>query len=144
MSADRLYGIRDAEELHDSIVDAYELHVEPSYEPEDGPCVIEEWTVHPPRYHLPSAPEIAAWLVDEAELNGDLTDEAGETLRRQLRHPEILTAADALLEALAARMTYRMADEMVAEHDVTFDADGKPMVDGKPLYVPTTDIQEPA
>ena len=51
----------------------------------------------------------------------------------------------ALRAALIERATpYWIADKRVAEHTVTWDAEGEPLIDGARLYVPSPGVgQEP-
>lgn len=136
-AAMRLYGTPYSESLWDDPAAAYEQQVEPySDEHDRRPVVIEEWTVHPPRYHLPSAAGVVDWLVEHASDQGELTEDAAEDLQEKAQDAAITAAAEALLDALASRMRYRMADRRVGEHTITWADDGEPLIDGQPLYRP--------
>lgn len=138
--ARRLYGVPDAEHLFDDPAGAYELQVEPYADEHDRrPRVIEEWTVHPPHYHLPSTHRVIEWLHEWASDQGELTEDASDHLERSIEHADVHAAAEALLDAVAARMTYWMADRRVAEHTITWDDSGKPLLDGERLYRPVAE-----
>ena len=101
----------------------------------DGRQIIQEWSVHPTRKHLPSVDVLLDRLVE------DVCDALGEDslddLERVAAHADVQAAAEALLAVFAARVKWSQADRLVAEHTVTWGADGQPLVDGDPLYRPT-------
>lgn len=137
MSAYRLYGVPGSEMLHDDLGAAYETQIEPWLDESDRtPRVIEEWTVSPPSAHLPSAADHVERLIEDA------SESAGgegyyDSEQHLIHDPDVLAAAEALLAALADRITYRMADRRVAEHTVTWDDEDEPLVDGERLYRPS-------
>lgn len=134
----RLYGVPHAEALWNDPAAVYEQDIEPClHGDEREPRVIEEWTVHPPDYHLPSADRLVEWLVEWAADQGELDWDGAERLEKQAEHVTVTDAAEHLLAALAARITYRMADRRVAEHVVTWNPQGEPLLDGFPLYQPS-------
>lgn len=135
---ERLYGVPHAEALWDDPAAVYEQDIEPySDGDERQPRIIEEWTVHPPDYHFPSADRLVEWLVEWAADQGELDWDGAERLEKQAEHVTVTDAAENLLAALAARITYRMADRKVAEHIVTWSPEGEPLLDGFPLYRPS-------
>ena len=134
VSRDRLFGVPDAENLHFDLASAYESEIEPWIE--DGgraPGVIEEWTVHPPEYHLPSAERIAEDIIENAA--DDTTEGYYDATAHIWKEADVLAAAEALRQVIASHITYRMADKKVAEHQITWDDEGEPLVDGQPMYV---------
>jgi hypothetical protein len=142
-AAERLYGVPYSESLWDDPAGAYEQQIEPySDEHDRRPVVIEEWTVHPPCYHLPTAAAVVDWLVEYASDQGELTEDAAQHLQDKSQDASITEAAESLLSALASRMAYRMADRRVAEHTITWDSEGRPLLDGQPLYRTSTKPDE--
>lgn len=132
---DRLFGVPDTEYLQVDIGAAYESQIDPYVDEHDRrPRVIEEWTVFPPRHHLRSPEDLVDWLIEDASESAGL-DGYYDHAEALTRDPEVLAAADALIASIADRVTYRVAHERVAEHAVTWDADGEPLIDGEPLYV---------
>lgn len=137
--APRLYAVPYSEHCHDDIAGVYETDIEPYVDEHDRrPRVVAEYTVHPPKYHLPSSEQVVEWLVEWATDRGELTEDAADHLERNVDHDAVHAAAEALLDAVAARMRYRMANRRVAEHTITWDCDGAPLVDGDPLYRPAS------
>ncbi|MCW2957167.1 MAG: hypothetical protein JWO69_2036 [Thermoleophilia bacterium] len=139
----RLYGVQHAETLWDDIGSVYEQQIEP-YRDEDNrePVIVEEWTVHPPRYHLPDVYRVVEWLVETAADQGELDWDGAERLEKNADHPSVRDAAEALLDAMATRLNYRMADRRVAEHVISWTANGEPCADGFPLYRPSQKAEE--
>lgn len=135
--ASRLYGLPYAETLHDDIGAAYESHTDSLDEDDRTPFVIEEWTVSPPAAHFPDASDLVLRLIEDA------ADECGDGYYEDAEHltrdPEVLAAAEALLGLLAGQIRYRMADKRVAEHEITWDDEDEPLLDGARLYVRRTD-----
>jgi len=93
---------------------------------------IEEWTVHPPRYHLPPAVNLLEWL---AESDYDVTEEWWESASDAAADPEVVAAAEALLDAMASKITYRMADKRVAVHKYRWVPAAEPAYEGDGEYV---------
>lgn len=139
VALDRLFGVVGAETLWDDPAAAYEQQIEAYADEHDRrPVVIEEWTVHPPRDHLRSAADIVDWLL-ECAADDMVAEDWSEAMEQHSRDPEVLAAAETLLDTLAARATYRMADKRVAEHTITWDDAGEPLYDGEPLYRAASD-----
>lgn len=131
----RLYGTPGAEEMHFSVADAYEMQVELDLDDEDRqPCVIEEWTTLPAGSTFLSAAGIVEWLCENA------ADDSPEGWYHSIAHldrdPKVLAAAEALRTALIEQATpYWIADKRVAEHLITWNDAGEPLVNGEPMYV---------
>lgn len=140
MSNERLYGLPGAEHMYFDEAEVYETDIEPYLDGHDRrPRIIEEWTVHPPTVHLPKAEHIVEsvieWACDNAEVDEGWSDKAPEPT-----DPKMLAAAEALREAIAEKVTYRMANKKVAEHVVTWADDdedmSEPLIGGERLYRP--------
>jgi hypothetical protein len=131
----RLFGVPGSENLHDDIGAAYESQVEPWVDEHDRrPRVIVEWTTLPPGSSFRSADSIVEWLVEDAA--DDAPDGFYDTVAHLDRDPEVLAAAEALRSLLVAKGgAYWIGDKRVAEHTITWDDAGEPLVDGKPMYV---------
>lgn len=131
----RLFGVPHAETLYTSVADAYECQVEPWADDHDRrPRIIEEWTVCEPISHLPSAASIAEQVFENA--CDDAPDGYFDAGAHVWREDDVQAAAEALRQAIAGHITYRVADTRVAEHQITWDEQGEPLVDGEPMYVP--------
>ena len=130
----RLYGVPGSEELHGDIGDAYEMQIEPWLDEHDHrpPRVIEEWSVAPPERQFRAAVDIVDWMLEDA------ADDSGPDYYDQTEHltrdTVVLAAAEALIAALVSRITYRTADKRLAEHEITWDADDEPLLNGVRLY----------
>ncbi len=146
MTAQRLFGLPHDEELWTNIADVWETGIEPNGEWEDEPdrsWEIEEWTVHPPRYHLPTVDKTAEWLIewigeDVAE-NGMACEAWHDSYDRVVGPDCVWSLVGRILNDIAQTVTYRMANEKAAVHTLTLDADRQPLVNGEPLYHPRQD-----
>lgn len=130
----RLFGLPGSEHLETDLGSAYEMHVEPYDDEHDRrPVVIEEWSVLPAGSTFRAADSIVDWLCEDA---GDDAPEGWyDSIAHLDRDPVVLAAAEALRAALIARATpYWIADKRVAEHTITWDDEGEPLVDGERLY----------
>ena len=136
MNDDRLYGLPGAEILYADIGTVWEADIEP-YGYDDGPgtWTIEEWTVTPPIDHLPSAADIACWLAEMAADDQGL-DDSGDAWDDAMKHEDVHFALELLRATIANQMTYRSAADKVADHTLTIDDQGQPLLDGQPLYLP--------
>lgn len=133
---ERLYGVPGAEILHTTIADAYEAQIDPWVDEHDlRPRVIEEWSVHPPEYHLPSAERLLDWLVEQACEDGEVDEGFTECLENAVKRQDALVYADTLRKSLGSLVTYRMADDHLRDHQITWDDNGNPLADGEPMYV---------
>lgn len=132
-SLDRLYGLQGAEELHGTPEEVYELEIDPNYEPNpDQRVEIEEFDIHPPRYHLPDVERLLEWIAEWTEEMGEVSE--GFNIDSVITKAEVKSAAEVLLDSIAERITYRMANNHLRSLWVTWDAKGEPMLDGEPMY----------
>lgn len=128
---ERLYGLPGAEYMDTDPASVYESYIEPYDKPEPGARIeIEEWSVHPSRYHLPSAPAVIEWLEEWVHENGEIVGD----FEVSFDTPSLRWAAETLLNGAAREITWRMANEKLASHWVTWDEDGDPLLDGEPMY----------
>lgn len=132
----RLYCTPGAEECYFDPAAAYENQIEPWHEPADGDRrEIEEWSVHPPEYHVPSADSIVDHLIDLIIDDGELGEGGCDQLVAAIRDADLLAAAEALRSTVASKLTYRMAHKCLRSMWVTWDEAGDPLLDGEPMYV---------
>lgn len=130
---ERLWGIPDAVDMYFDAAAAYEAEIDPYADEHDRrPRVLEEWTVTDPVSHFPAADWITEWIAESA-CEG-ITEHGHDAVMDLANHPDVLAAAEALRQVMAKHLTYRMADTLVAEHTVTWDADGNPLLDGERIY----------
>lgn len=131
----RLYGLPFAEQMEFDAAAVYE-QVECDRDEEDRtPIVIEEWSVHPAIYHIPSAAVIAERVVELVVDNGELDEYGADQFEAAASAEDVLVAAEALREVLASKVTWRMANKLLRTLTVTFDEAGEPLLDGEPMYV---------
>lgn len=119
----RLYGRPGDEILYhdfDTAVDYAIDHAAFDF-PDVREVVIEEYTVLAPESHLPGADAIVEWMVEWGAEYGEVAEGWDEDIPQD--HPDVIAAAEALRKALAAQITFRMADRVVARHRVTFTLD---------------------
>lgn len=132
-SLDRLYGLQGAEELHRTPEGVYEAEIEPHYEPDSDQRVeIEEFDVHPPRHHLPDTELLLEWISEWAEEMGEVSE--GFNIDDAIASAEVKSIADALLDSIGERITYRMANNHLRSLWVTWNDRSEPMLDGEPMY----------
>jgi hypothetical protein len=130
-----LFGTPGAEILYDDPASVYEHDIEPWWDPdEDSPRQIEEHTSRFAVDGLPSVDDVASWLAETYAEADMAPDDDGKTADRIADHQGVKVAAHALFEAARAVITYRWAENLVATHTITVDADGQPLCDGEPLY----------
>jgi hypothetical protein len=93
---------------------------------------IEEFSVHPARYHFPRVDWVTEWIGEWVAENGMVAEgfDADEAVDDEVR-----AAFDAALDLWAGKVRYSMANELLATHTVTLDADGEPLLDGAPMYI---------
>ena len=127
---ERLYGLTGAEILHGDIASLWEYELCDEVT-DAGNIIVEEWTVVPIRNHLPSRHLLL-------ELICEWVDEWGDVIEQWViptNNHDINTAADNLLDTIAAKITGRVGDQIVDEHLLEWDVGGEnPKVNGKPLY----------
>ena len=134
MSDDRLFGTVGAEHLRNDPYDVWDEWW--SYQ-EDGTnphLTVEEWTTRPQGEQLPSASDLLEAISYACEVSE--TDEGWhESLSDALSDPGVVALAGLLLDAVAERITYRMAGELVATHVIEI-VDGELLYNGNPLAAP--------
>lgn len=131
---ERLYGVPGAELCWPDLGSVYELQIEPDLvEKVPSPRVIEEWSVWPAVALLPSARDLLDRLIEDAAENAG-TGDYYDSVEHLAREPELLALAQGLVDAFAGRITYSVADKRLAEHTVTWDDEGEPLIDGELLY----------
>jgi len=133
-TADGERGYEDIASLYESFRDDWDD------DPSDRRDIhVEEWTTRPVREHV----NADHWIDGNVEhlLEYDL-EEAGDddgTLAAKLedraKDPAVRAAFTAALDLLFTGVSWWVADKVIARHQITHDADGKPLFDGKPLYV---------
>lgn len=114
---ERLYGPPGAELMYlgiDEALDAEDAHTSP------GDTIrLEEWTVLPPRRHLPSVDLLLEHLEEHAydqDVDTDGADYIVDT-------PELRAQAETFLDAVAGAVRWRQADRHVADHLYRVDGD---------------------
>lgn len=130
----RLYGTVGAEQMYLDPASCYESHLEPWKDEPNHPerAEIEEWTVHPTRSLLPSVEALMTWISEWTAEYGEVSadfDIVPET-------NDVRQAAEFFLDHIASKIKWKQADKHVASHWVTWTEDGKPLLDGEPMYVP--------
>jgi hypothetical protein len=136
---DRLYGLPGAESLDATLNDCYDRWRD-DYADDDPATFadvvvrIEEWTIAPhrvPDYIIDYAVEcVTDRMGDEGDEDySDQWEEAAE-------QDDVKAAFRAAADLLASKVTYRMADELVATHVLTHDRSGRAFLaaTGAPLY----------
>ena len=142
---DRLFAIPDSEQMWPDPVAAYESQIEPRLEHygalvEHGAhAILEEWTVAPTRTHLPTAhsvlEHISEWSVDY----GMLDEFGANEITDACFAADVVVAIEYILDLIASKINYGMADKQVAIHTITWDETG-PLIDGEPLYRKSADV----
>ena len=131
-STERLYCMPDHEEMYVEPNELYDNEIAPYLDehPQDR-LIIQEYSVHPANYHLPSADAVLEWIAEWTADNGEVDD--SEPWDTATRNPEVVSACDAMLDALASKVHYRMANDHLCDRVVTWNEEGEPLLDGKPL-----------
>lgn len=139
-----LFGLPGEGAMEDSIAGVYEAWVD-DVEPADcSPFTVEEWTSRPLGNELISTARVLEWM------NEHLADEGfeewdWERIDAVFRDAEVVAAFDVARDVLKAKLSgWVMADIKIADHIVTWGADGKPLVDGEPIYVPAKPLDREA
>lgn len=131
-----LFGTPGAEQLYIDLATAYEYWMEDGFPPPDALTVVEfeEWTVVPATGHLPRVDRVLDFVVEWTAENGDLDEYGAEAFEKAATHEDVKVALATALDLLASKVGYRMADEKVATHVITHDAEGRPMLNGELLF----------
>ena len=137
LRARRLYGFRHDEYLHTDPAVVYERWLDDRYEPptaDETPLAIIEWSVVDLNTQITSAD----WILERiAEDIGDECGygEAGEAASKACTHPDVVAACEAMRAEIAAKFTgWLTADRELDILQVTWDANGEPLLDGEPMY----------
>lgn len=133
----RLYGTPGAESLQWELNSVWESEIEPLLGYDDDPTEweIEEWTVAPSRSHLPTAEWVIGYVSDYLADYSELTDGPFNIFYEMLKSPYSVEMVETWLKWVAENVPAGMADELQHTYKITLDADGKPLVDGSPMYV---------
>lgn len=108
---DRLYSAPGAEYMHFDPHEVLDTLIDDEVE-------VEEWTVMPSRWHYPTVSHLLEWLADHETAEGWWESAYDATL-----NPEVIAAADALLETMASKITFRMAHKHVATLKYRWEGD---------------------
>lgn len=144
MSDQFLYGLPGAEVMYFDPATVYESEVEPWYADSDvrpDRKVIEEWSVHDPTYHLPDADSIVEWMAEWAADGGEMDENGHSEVYEARKHPDVIAAAEALRQTMGAQVKYRMSNRHLRDLTLTWDEQGEPLLDGKPMYVRRSDAE---
>lgn len=124
---DRLYGLPGAEQLRFDIAEVYETEIDAYFDdPDRREWTVEEWTVAPARSHMVDVEGLLEWVDEWAAECGEISEGFG----LPVKDADVVAAAEALLDLIASKVTWRMADRLVATHTITWDADNEPLLDG--------------
>ena len=113
----RLYGMPSSELLYGTIDEVIDTDIEPFGV--KGPVEVEEFDVHPARYHLDLVRPPAALLEhirEEVEEFGEISESPHPWFN--IADPELLAAVDQLLDLIASKVTWRQARNLLATHTV--------------------------
>lgn len=132
--SDRLYGTPGAEAMQFTLADAYEAQVEPYADEHDRrPRQLEEWTTVRPRLHLVDVETLVEWATEWAADN-DVIEGTHEAIENAGKGEDVRQAFEQALSLWAEQITYRQAESLVRTWTITWDDDGNPLADGKPIY----------
>lgn len=139
MTEKRLYGTPGAEDLHFDLASAYESHIDPWVDTDQGAdgdrtWEIEEWSVAPPVSHLPEASRLLEWIGEWSAESGMVTEDWFEDYQGIEGNETVLEAAETLLCRIGDAITYRMAQQRLRTFTVTWGDQGEPLADGEPIY----------
>lgn len=126
---ERLYGAPGADSLDRQLMACidrqWEWHVDDWRwskngvgKPDPLTMTVEEWTTHPPEYHLPTVEHLVEHILDVAadtETDEGWYDQANDAART----PAVFAIAEALRLTIAQGIRYRMAANQVATWTVT-------------------------
>ena len=77
---------------------------------------VEEWSVAAPGDDLPTASDVREWIVEQGSI--DSTEDHYEHLAAICESDEVQAAIQVVLDLIAAKQTYKMADRLLATHTV--------------------------
>jgi hypothetical protein len=130
-----------AEELHIDPADVVQQWLDDTDPDVETRFVIEEWSVHPPSYHLPSRDTLLERICEEAYDNE--WGEDNEEWEAAAREPDVKNAAQTLLDLIASKVSYRMADKHLRDLQVTpSDDPDNPLLDGVPTWSPSPERKD--
>lgn len=132
---DFLYGEPGDELMSSDPVDVFENWHDADH-PEPEPIVIEKWSVHSPASHLPDLDRVLDYVTEQA-VDGNGDEAYDENWNQAAAEDDVRAAFRAALDLLASHVTYRMADQKVGEHVITWAEDGTVLLDGQPMATPT-------
>ncbi len=120
---ERLWGLPGSETMFSDPIELYDAEVEPwlTDETDSGPWEVEEWSVRPTIDLLPHSAAILEWIADWVFDNGEVDEGFRDNYIAKTACDEVVAAAKALRQAIASKITYRMADEKVATWVLTRD-----------------------
>lgn len=130
----RLYGLVGAERLHDDPATVFDSEIEDQFDPMPERIEIEEWSVTPQRNHLPAADTLLEWVAEWTVENALVDEVWSDHIYDGVALPDVVAATEALLDLLASKNQYRMADKHLRSLWVTFDEGGEPLLDGEPMF----------
>lgn len=133
----RLYGEPGAEVMHWNLSDVWESEIEPflEYGSERDSWEIEEWTVAPSRSHLPTVDWVLDHVADYLSDWAELTEDPFDIFEKVLKSPESEAMVEKWLSWIADKVPAGMAETHLKTFEITLDGDGKPLVNGSPMYV---------
>lgn len=142
--SDRLYGLPGDEWMEHDPAGVYERW-ECNNDTEDSECrvpfLIEEWAAVGLGQILRAdcAGRVLEWLGDDL-YESEVSEGAADAIAAAVVDPEVVAAFEAAVQVLRQRLNrtgWLQADTKVQDMAVTWDADGKPLLDGNPMYVPS-------
>lgn len=133
MSEKRLYGVPGAEVLYADPASVYESQIDG--EPQDRTYEIEEWSVAPKLDRVPTADTIIEDFVERAGDDCCPDEYAYEDLEKAGKHPDVIAAVENARQVFASKINYEYADKHLRTLTVSWDDNGEPLLDGKPMYV---------
>ena len=135
MNRDKLYGLPFAEVLYFDPAEVVEKWLAVHDDDEPRYFEIEEWSVHPPIYHMPSVDSLLEWIGEWVMDNGEVCEDAPDWWDRALGDGEVGKTAEALLTLIASKVTGRMANKLLRTLQVTPSDDPEnPLIDGDPTW----------
>ena len=87
-----------------------------TYVPTTVTVTVEEWTVSAPGAGLPTASEVGGWIAEHGSI--DSTEEHYNELSFICGFDEVQAAIQVVLDLIAAKQTYKLADRLLATHTV--------------------------